>query len=109
MKTKNEIIAEKILGSIGALISYSKSGYIIKHPNNLPVFNSCVCTEDEKIWFGDIDITLSSEKLIELSNNIEKNIYVLRESIGWEDPINYEKNVAKIINGELIINESKNY
>lgn len=79
METK----AKEILGHVGAMISGSKSGYGRNYPDNLPVFNSNVIAVKngsvEKIWFGDIDVTKSAEKLEKLATEIEADIYVLRE------------------------------
>ena len=77
------------LGYHGKMISGSKSGYIERHPGNLAVFNSNVISsmsgELEKIWYGDIDITLSIEKLKELSSKLNSEIFVLREMDGRFD------------------------
>lgn len=76
----------KILGVPGSMISGSKSGYRNNNPNNLAIFNSNICTIDgeefEKIWFGDIDLTLSSKNLINLSKILNKTIVVLHEMDG---------------------------
>ncbi len=75
--------AIEILGHLGAMISGSKSGYMRLHNKNFPVFNSNVVVIEEKvgkkIWFGDIDITLSIEKLEQLAKKLETDVYVLRE------------------------------
>lgn len=84
-----EEIANKHLGWPGKMISGSKSGYCERHPNNIPVFNSNIVMEKdgirEKVWFGDIDVTLSHESLSNLANELEGNIYVLREMDGRFD------------------------
>jgi hypothetical protein len=72
--------ASKILGMNGRMISGSKSGYYNRYPKNIAVFNANVCTKNEgKIWFGDIDLTLSREELSELSRSLETDVYVLYE------------------------------
>jgi hypothetical protein len=74
--------AEKILGWNGRMISGSKSGYMRNHPNNLTVFNSnIVIGEDNpvKIWYGDIDITLSIDDVKKLAKELDTTVYVLRE------------------------------
>ena len=72
--------ASKILGMNGRMISGSKSGYCNRYPKNIAVFNANVCTKNEgKIWFGDIDLTLSREELSELSRSLETDVYVLYE------------------------------
>lgn len=67
------------LGSAGAMISASKSGY--KAKGDLPVvFNGNICTtEHGKIWYGDIDVNVSAKKLFALAEEIGVTIYVLRE------------------------------
>ena len=103
MKTEDiERIAVSILGHNGAMISGSKSGYARTHPDNLYVFNSGICTLPEEIWHGDIDITLSSEKIIELSEKLNKTLYVLRESDCW-DGLRIKNHVARVVDGELVL------
>jgi len=63
-------LAQEILGFPGKIIGASKSGYRENFPDHLVVFNSNVFVEKNKIWFGDIDITLSLESLQELASSI---------------------------------------
>lgn len=102
----------EILGYHGAMISGSKSGYMGSKPKNLPVFNSnIVAIVDEKplkIWHGDIDITLSIEKLKKLSNSLGLVIYVLREMdarFGNENDPRIENFVIKISGDEIVLGE----
>jgi len=74
--------ATQILGWNGAMISGSKSGYTQRNPKNMAIFNANVIamgTLPEKIWYGDLDLTLSLDKLKELSASIGQEIRVLRE------------------------------
>ena len=71
--------AETILGFPGALISWSKSDYMDRNPNNIVIFNANVCTKEGKIWFGDLDITLDIHKLIKLAKSLNTEVYVLYE------------------------------
>lgn len=71
-----------ILGYPGRMISNSKSGYKEKNPNNLVVFNANVCTQNYKIWWGDLDLTKSASDLSNLSADLGEDIYVLYESDG---------------------------
>ena len=82
MKDQTLEIAEKHLGACGRMISFSKSGYMKRFPENLVVFNSNVCTKGGKIWYGDMDITLSCNDLSDLSKDLKETIYVLREMDG---------------------------
>ena len=71
-----------ILGMVGTMISGSKSGYCDRHPNNLPVFNSNLIVMESnptKIWHGDLDLTLSLNKLKDLASELGVEIRVLRE------------------------------
>lgn len=70
------------LGFPGKMISASKSGYRDRNPENLVVFNSNVCTVEGKIWWGDVDVTLSKEDLSSLAKEIGKTVYVLFEMDG---------------------------
>lgn len=81
----NQYIAMKRLGIIARMISVSKSGYLKDNPDNVVVFNSNICTKTEKIWYGDIDITKSLQKLKDLAIEINEDIYVLYESDGRFD------------------------
>lgn len=70
----------KILGYPGAMISGSKSGYRTRYPNNLAVFNSNIVIEGlNKVWYGDIDITASLDKLKQLSKEFNSSVYVFHE------------------------------
>lgn len=77
-----EKTAEEILGYMGRMIGMSKSGYCQRKPRHLVIFNANVCTQKEKIWFGDLDITLDKEKLSTLAKTLKEDIYVLYEMDG---------------------------
>ena len=84
-----EEIAVKHLGYYGAMISGSKSGYTSRNSKNIAVFNSNVCLETKKIWWGDLDLTLSKDKLVELSKELNVVVKInqknkLNKRI-WED------------------------
>ena len=72
-------VAREVLGFPGAMMSGSKSGYRQKYPNNLAIFNANICTENGKIWYGDMDCTKSENKLKELATKLGTKIYVLYE------------------------------
>lgn len=73
-----ELITEE-LGEIGTLITFSKSEYIRRNPKNIVVFNSNIIINNEKYWYGDIDISLNKHKLINLSKIFNETIYILYE------------------------------
>lgn len=64
----------------GRLICASKSGYYDKHPNNLIVFNSNVITKKSgKVWYGDLDVTLDFDNLKNVADELNEDLYILRE------------------------------
>lgn len=71
---------ETNLGQRGKMLSGSKLAYSNKVPNNLVVFNANVCVKEGKIWYGDIDVTMSKDKLSSIAKDSGKEIYVLYES-----------------------------
>ena len=74
--------AIEILGMEGKMISGSKSGYYTRHPNNLALFNANLIVMERvptKIWYGDLDLTLSIDQLKELASELGVEIRVLRE------------------------------
>ena len=81
----------------GMMISGSKSGYHKMFPKNLVAFNANIFVENHgKIWYGDIDLTKSYEKLKEISEISGMHLYVLREMdgrFGNEDNPNF-KNIS---------------
>ena len=78
-KNIKNLLTEKI-GLSGHMISASKSSYRNRFPDHLVVFNSNICTkEDGKVWFGDIDVSLSRDLLGEISISTGRVIYVLHE------------------------------
>lgn len=79
---ENKQIAMHFLGAIGKLISGSKSRYRENHPDNIAIFNANVCTKDEKVWWGDLDVTLSKDNLSSLAIALNTDIYVLLEMDG---------------------------
>jgi len=79
--TVEQLINEKI-GWAGRMISGSKSGYRVLHPNNFAIFNSNICTKNGKIWWGDIDLTKSKQDLLDIAESAGEEIYVLFEMDG---------------------------
>jgi hypothetical protein len=77
-----ELISHKcqsILGHNGKMVSLSKSDYREKHPKNFVIFNSNIVCIEGKVWYGDIDLTLSADLLREIAILSEELIYVLYE------------------------------
>ena len=68
---------------LGRMISASKSGYCERYPDNLVVFNANVVTEKaDKVWYGDLDVTRDFEKLKDVANELNEDLYVVREMDG---------------------------
>ena len=78
-------LAVEALGASGRMVDASKLDYSRRYPTHIVVFNGNVCTEEGKIWFGDIDVTLDKDKLEILADAIGKKIYVLYEMDGRFD------------------------
>jgi hypothetical protein len=73
------IAVEKALGMPGRMIAGSKSGYRNAYPGNAPVFNSNIVVERQKVWYGDIDLTISGPLLVRLAAEIGSDVHVLPE------------------------------
>lgn len=67
----------------GRMVSRSKSAYREKYPENEVYFNANVFSSSgEKIWYGDLDITLDAEKLERIAERLGEKLFVLREMDG---------------------------
>lgn len=67
----------------GRMLSFSKSGYRDKFPDNEVYFNANIFVLGEgKIWYGDIDVTKEKEQLENVAREIGKDLYILREMDG---------------------------
>lgn len=70
----------EILGEHGRLLSMSKTAYSREYPDHLVYFNACIFDgralrprtrrKSKQIWFGDLDLTVDSEKLQSLADRI---------------------------------------
>ena len=105
----NDDLIIEFLGWKGNLLSYSKSDYRDKHPDNIIVFNSNVCVGLEKVWYGDLDITLSKNTLIEMAIKLKDVVFVLYEMDGrgrYDDEPNIGNYVVKFNpDGTYVLNE----
>jgi hypothetical protein len=67
----------------GRMISYSKSTYRDRFPENEVYFNANIFVEGEgKVFYGDLDITKDRETLKQIASSIGKDLYVLSEMDG---------------------------
>lgn len=65
---------------LGRMISASKSRYRDIFPNNNAIFNANIVIKSRgKIWYGDLDLTLESERLQKIATELGEPLYVLRE------------------------------
>lgn len=68
---------------VGRMISGSKSAYRERHPDHEVCFNANVFSAQQgKIWYGDLDLTLDSEKLDRIAESLGEKLYVVREMDG---------------------------
>ena len=81
----------------GHMLSYSKSTYYRNNPNHEAYFNANIFTRDGKVWWGDIDLTISGELLQKVADEAGEALYVLREHDGrWENETRPFKEVKKL-------------
>jgi len=98
-----------IMGFPGKMLDPSKSNYSDKHSTHVVFYNANLFTNDQKIWFGDIDVTISQPQLAEVARVMKTYIYVLREMDGrFENEEN--PNIMKAIftiqpNGDTALNQ----
>jgi len=65
------------------MISYSKSTYRQRNPDNEVYFNANIFVLGEgKVWIGDLDITKDRETLQKVATEIGKDLYIVRELDG---------------------------
>jgi hypothetical protein len=77
-----EAIAVECLGRAGRLLSASKSGYLKAHPDHLVAFNANVCVNSDKVWWGDLDLTLSEQALRALASRSSGTVSLVGEHEG---------------------------
>lgn len=87
LKSQVEVMqmdANDILGSPGKLISSSKGYYLHNNPDHVVIFNANIFADDEKIWYGDLDLSDNTtlNKLARLSSHLDKTVLVLPEMSG---------------------------
>jgi hypothetical protein len=65
------------------MISYSKSTYRQRNPDNEVYFNANIFVLGEgKVWLGDLDVTKDRETLQKIATEIGKDLYIVRELDG---------------------------
>lgn len=84
---------------VGRMIAGSKSLYRAAHPNNIVYFNANIFINGEKVWYGDLDLTLDTPRLKELASQLG-DLFVLKEldgRFGAEDTVDVNKKAVAII------------
>lgn len=71
-------VVTELLGYFGRCFG-SKSEYHRRFPENVVSFNANVFLDDRKVWWGDVDLTLSWGALKELAVRTGKRVRVLPE------------------------------
>lgn len=80
-------VLSETLGLNGRMLSGSKSTYYNMYPDHITVFNANIVVkldtgEFEKIWYGDVDITLDENALKSVALDAGCELYVLYEMDG---------------------------
>lgn len=67
---------------LGRLVGWSKTQYRRENPDNEVYFNANIFNNDgQKVWYGDLDLTVDGYKLQEIADKIG-TLYVLWEHDG---------------------------
>lgn len=78
----NKLFAQNDL-HVGKMISYSKTAYRNKFKDHEVHFNANIFSAKlGKIWWGDIDLTTHGDKLQEIANILDDDLFILRELDG---------------------------
>lgn len=98
----------EFLGHTGKMISGSKSGYAKLHKKNAAVFNSNIFSYDGKeynrVWFGDIDLTLELDNVKKYSNQLGLPLFIFFEQDGryqYETIPNIGRHLVKV-DGDIV-------
>lgn len=67
----------------GRMISWSKSAYREKNPDNEVYFNANIFViGDGKVWYGDIDLNKDEKVLQSIAKSTQTSLYILKEFDG---------------------------
>lgn len=104
-ETLNNNTGIKLADICGRIISHSKSHYREQHQNNFVVFNANVATRTNgKIWYGDLDITVSADDLMKWAVDVGEPLYIFREMDGRfenEENLNFDRAVAIVTHNKI--------
>lgn len=82
----------------GRMITPSKSGYLLTHPDHIVVFNANIFTRTRgPIWCGDLDINVDGDALRAMAAREGDELYILREDDRrfWREPA-WDAAVARV-------------
>jgi hypothetical protein len=69
--------------NLGRMVSFSKSSYREKYPDNDAYFNANIFVLGEgKVWCGDVDVMKDMASLQNIARETRKDLYVLSEIDG---------------------------
>jgi hypothetical protein len=107
LSNPNQTIARFHLGPMGRLIAGSKTVYNYDNPENAVVYNANLFTSKEKIWYGDLDLTLDLEALMDAAEDLKEPIFVFYEPEGrWVAP-DFNNYVIKVNTDRTVDFDSK--
>jgi hypothetical protein len=93
----------------GRMISGSKSGYRERHPKNDVIFNARIFTPKHgNVFWGDLDITLDSNELQMVCNELGEEMIITTESVSWYAEDKKHEDIEKYAHAKFIP-ESKTY
>ena len=120
--SEEELIREQIkqtvknhLGYSGKMLSGSKTLYSVYHPFDLTIFNGNIFsnTTNEKLWYGDVNITKDIKKIINCAKELQDDLVILYESDGRfdrEPNPNFDNCLLTVLRtGELSINPKQTH
>lgn len=76
------------------MISGSKTFYMAQNPTHQVVFNASIYEDGKSIWWGDLDLTLDSEKLQNIVKELNTNLHVVREGDARHIGVDFDKSIA---------------
>jgi len=92
----------------GRMISGSKSGYRQRFPKNDVIFNARIFTKTDN-WHGDLDITKDRKELQKLCNEINEEMLITSESVGWHSENQKYEDIEENAHAKFIPNSQLYY
>jgi hypothetical protein len=98
----------------GRMVSWSKSTYRKNHPDHLAIFNGTIADDTGAgLWWGDLDLTVDEERLVELAAVLETDLHLFYEGdwprFGHEDSVNDLKDASFTVRptGEVEVHQGR--